>query len=83
MTTVLDIARYFLRQAQHERGETVSALKLQKLVYYAQAWHIVLQRQPLFPEAIEAWQRGPVVRSLWKEYGQQHRKPAFARRIAD
>ncbi len=40
-------------------------MKLQKLVYYCQAWNVVWEREPLFPEAIEAWINGPVVRALY------------------
>jgi uncharacterized phage-associated protein len=68
MTQALDIAQYFLARAHQERGEVLSALKLQKLVYYAQAWSLVFRQQPLFADPIEAWQHGPVVRSLWKLY---------------
>jgi len=40
-------------------------MKLQKLVYYSQAWHLVWEDEPLFPEAIEAWANGPVVPALY------------------
>lgn len=68
MTQALDIAHYFLSRAYREQGEVLSALKLQKLVYYAQAWSLVFRQQPMFHDPIEAWQHGPVVRSLWKTY---------------
>ncbi len=40
-------------------------MKLQKLVYYSQAWSLVWDEKPLFEEAIEAWANGPVVRELF------------------
>jgi len=43
-------------------------MKLQKLVYYAQAWSVVWDNPPdapLFPERIEAWSLGPVVPELF------------------
>lgn len=40
-------------------------MKLQKLVYYSQAWSVVWDERPLFPERIEAWANGPVVRELY------------------
>lgn len=46
----------------------VDAMKLQKLVYYCQAWHLAITSQPLFPEAIEAWKDGPVVKELWNQH---------------
>lgn len=57
----LDVADYILRK----RGP-MSAMKLQKLVYYAQAWHLVWTDKPLFREKIEAWASGPVVPRLYK-----------------
>lgn len=40
-------------------------MKLQKLVYYSQAWSLVWDDTPLFDERIEAWANGPVVRELY------------------
>ena len=59
--TVFDVAQYILQ----ERGR-MTTMKLQKLVYYAQAWTLAWTGQPLFVNAIEAWDRGPVVRDLWE-----------------
>jgi uncharacterized phage-associated protein len=42
--------------------------KLQKLVYYSQAWHLVWEDEPLFTEKIEAWANGPVVRALYEHH---------------
>lgn len=55
MASVHDVAAYILAK-QHP----MSTMKLQKLVYYSQAWHLVWTKQPLFPERIEAWANGPV-----------------------
>lgn len=63
MATVFDVARYIL-----ERRGRMSAMKLQKLVYYSQAWSLVWDEKPLFPEAIEAWANGPVVRELYNTH---------------
>jgi uncharacterized phage-associated protein len=46
----------------------MSTWKLQKLVYYSQAWHLVWDDEPLFDERIEAWANGPVVRELYKRH---------------
>jgi uncharacterized phage-associated protein len=40
-------------------------MKLQKLLYYCQAWFLVWEKRPLFSENIEAWRDGPVVREVW------------------
>ena len=42
------------------RDAAVSGMKLQKILYYAQAWHLVWDGAPLFPERLEAWAQGPV-----------------------
>ncbi|WP_235661579.1 Panacea domain-containing protein [Mycobacteroides abscessus] len=44
----------------------MSAMKLQKLVYYSKAWHLVWEDSSLFPEGIQAWANGPVVYELYK-----------------
>lgn len=64
VTTVanaLDVAAYIVA----ELGEPVTAMKLQKLVYYSYAWHLVWEERPLFADRIEAWANGPVVPSLY------------------
>ncbi|MEO6596468.1 MAG: type II toxin-antitoxin system antitoxin SocA domain-containing protein [Planctomycetota bacterium] len=60
MVTVFDVARYIL----DKRG-TVGAMSLQKLCYYAQAWHLAWEGEALFVDDFEAWRDGPVVRDLW------------------
>ncbi|MDB5575315.1 MAG: hypothetical protein JWR80_491 [Bradyrhizobium sp.] len=63
MATVLDVAQYILSK----RGE-MTAMKLQKLVYYCQAWHIAWHDDVLFPERIEAWVDGPVAPVLFNKH---------------
>ena len=52
----------------HENRKGITNLKLQKLLYYSQAWYLVLAEEPLFAESIEAWVHGPVVASVFGEY---------------
>ncbi|ADE57273.1 Panacea domain-containing protein [Aminobacterium colombiense] len=63
MASVFDVAKYIL-----EKYGAVSAMKLQKLVYYSQAWSLVWDDDPLFDEEIEAWANGPVVRELYEKH---------------
>lgn len=58
-TTALDVVRY-IKSKQDVSGE----VQAQKLVYYAQAWSLTWTGRPLFDDVIEAWQMGPVVRSI-------------------
>lgn len=70
--TALEAANYILTLADEEKGEIISNLKLQKLLYYCQGYHLALFDKPLFAESIVAWQYGPVVREAYhyfKEFG--------------
>ncbi len=64
----IDVADYIL----HRLG-AMSAMKLQKLVYYSQAWALAWTEKPLFSDEIEAWANGPVVRSLYRKHRGQFR----------
>ena len=61
MANVFDVAAYILEKIPGK----MSTWKLQKLVYYSQAWHIAWEEKRLFPEKIEAWFAGPVVPKLF------------------
>lgn len=43
----------------------VETLKLQKLMYYCNAWSLALTDRPMFRDEIQAWKHGPVVASLY------------------
>lgn len=57
---VFDVAAYVL-----EKMGAMTTMKLQKLVYYSQAWSLVWDEKQLFEEDIEAWANGPVIRDLF------------------
>ena len=67
VTTAAYVADYLLVKAR-ERGEPLSNLKLQKLLYYAQAWYLALHDRPLFAEDFEAWVHGPVLPSQYHRF---------------
>lgn len=60
MASVYDVAQYILA-----KYDSVEGMKLQKLVYYAQAWRAVQTGLPLFDAPIKAYEQGPVVGMLW------------------
>jgi uncharacterized phage-associated protein len=68
MLSCHDVAKYFLALTDEDAGDLISNLKLQKLVYYAQGFHLALFDTPMFSEPIEAWTHGPVVPILYREY---------------
>lgn len=63
MASVHDVAKYILGAC----GE-MTTMKLQKLCYYAQAWSLVWDGKPIFPDQIEAWVNGPVIPNLYQEH---------------
>lgn len=72
--SVHDVAAYILKN----QGE-MSAMKLQKLVYYSQAWSLVWDEKPLFRAQIEAWANGPVVPLLYQKHRGQFSVKDWAR----
>lgn len=68
MATVRDVANYFLLQTDDDAGDIISNLKLQKLVYYAQGFHLALKGAPLFNEPLQAWNHGPVSPELYRMF---------------
>jgi uncharacterized phage-associated protein len=68
----LEVAKYFLSLCDESAGDLMSNLRLQKLIYYAQGFHLALFDAPLFHEPIEAWIHGPVVPDVYyvfEEFG--------------
>lgn len=63
MPSVIDVAAFILQ----ERGN-MTAMKLEKLAYYSQAWSLVWDERALFPERIEAWANGPVIPDLYRQH---------------
>jgi uncharacterized phage-associated protein len=90
-TTAQDIAADIVHTLA-EHGDVVTPLKLQKLVYYAQAWYLAIYDKPLFKDKIQAWAHGPVVPSLYhrcKDYGynpinpKDFKKPILSKKIKE
>lgn len=61
MASVHDVAAYILK-----RTGSISAMKLQKLAYYCQAWSLVWEDRPIFRASIQAWANGPVIPQLYR-----------------
>jgi uncharacterized phage-associated protein len=67
MITAQDVADYII-WSSHEAGSFISNLKLQKLLFYVQAWHLAVFRRPLFSEKFQAWIRGPAIPEIYERY---------------
>jgi uncharacterized phage-associated protein len=63
------IANYFLNKARRQ-NVPIDQMKLQKLVYFAHGYFLAIADCPLLNERVEAWQYGPVIRSIYKQFRQ-------------
>jgi len=65
----LDVSRYVINYS-NDKGYDISNLKLQKLLYFIQAYFLIKSKgeRPCFDDRIEAWDFGPVVPSVYHEY---------------
>jgi uncharacterized phage-associated protein len=70
-----DAAANFLLHESRERGEVLTNLKLQKLLYYSQAWFLALHDRELFSEDFQAWVHGPVLPSQYKRFKEHQWRP--------
>ena len=69
MAKALDVATYLMQlAAQEDEADYLSPLRLQKLLYYCQGWHLGLRGKPLFNDPIEAWIYGPVVPKIYAHF---------------
>lgn len=73
--TAMEIANWFLVAGWKEEKYSCDQLKLNKLVYYAHAWHLGNGAGPLFPETVEAWPHGPIVPTLYHAFKDAGRRP--------
>ena len=63
MVKVYDVAKYILK-----KQGPMTTMKLQKLVYYCQAWSLGWDEVPLFDEEFQAWANGPVCPQLFSKH---------------
>lgn len=75
-----DIANYLIWLASQSDVE-INAYKLQKLMYYAQAWHLAIYGTPLFNADFQAWIHGPVIPDLLEKYQSQFSWEPIAKTI--
>jgi uncharacterized phage-associated protein len=68
MRTCFDIIPYLLQKSISLGYSGFTPLKLQKILYYCQAWNLVFKGKPLFPQYFEAWVHGPAIPEVYKKY---------------
>jgi len=67
MATVNDVCDYIILMCC-SGGENLNLLKLQKLLYYVQAWSLAFEERPLFEGKFQAWVHGPVNRDIFNRF---------------
>jgi uncharacterized phage-associated protein len=72
--TAAAVANQFLKFGERD-GAPIDQMKLQKLLFYAHAWHLAINEHPLFEEDFEAWPWGPVVRNVYAQTNLCGRNP--------
>lgn len=70
MLKATDIANFFISLSNSAEEGHITNMKVNKLVYFAQAWSMVTLKQKLFDEKIEAWPHGPVIPSVYNAFNQ-------------
>jgi len=71
MINCLNVARYFIKRAYQDGLEAeMTNMKVQKLLYYSQSFHLALFDKPLFENEIQAWRYGPVCPPAYKFYSE-------------
>lgn len=68
---VNEIAKKIISKVDLDAGDAMTNLKLQKLLYYMQGFHLAMFDKPLFDNEIEAWMYGPVVPAVYENYSPQ------------
>ena len=53
MENLYDVAKYFL-----ELDGRLGKMRLNRLLFYAQAWHLARHKKPLFKEDFRVWKTG-------------------------
>ena len=74
----LAVANFFLDAAEDEAKE-LTQMQVLKLSYIAHGWHLGLYGEPLFLDPVEAWDYGPVVPAIYREFWHFRKRPIDGR----
>ncbi|QTX03101.1 hypothetical protein LFWB_5350 [Candidatus Phytoplasma luffae] len=61
---VFDVANYIITNNPTE-NTPITHMKLHKLIYYAQVYHLIFKDSPLILNKLQAWMHGPVFSELF------------------
>ncbi|MCM1053749.1 MAG: DUF4065 domain-containing protein [Ruminococcus sp.] len=65
---IFNVANFFLSIVDRDAGSTITPLKLQKILYYAQGYYLAINNNELFSEEFEAWAHGPANPEIYDKY---------------
>jgi uncharacterized phage-associated protein len=75
----LTAAKYLIGKSRSaapgSEASRMSPLKLQKILFFAQGWHLGIYGKPLFDDPVLAWKFGPVVQDVYatfRHFGDQN-----------
>lgn len=68
MNMIFEIANYFIYKSNKDDIQDLTNKKLNKLLYYSQAWYYTLRSSTLFDNEIKAWVHGPVIIDIYRKY---------------
>lgn len=66
--SAIAVANAFIEKAKARGIKDLTPMKLQKLVFYAHAWSLVMSNKPLVKDKVFAWPYGPVIESIYHEF---------------
>ena len=75
MLTADDVTDYLLSKEIKVNGKGITNLDVQKILYFAQGWHLAINGERLFQEDLRAWVHGPVVPEIYFRLAQSERYP--------
>jgi uncharacterized phage-associated protein len=78
--TAMKVAEFFIWMC-NQTGSYISNLKLQKILYYAQGWHLGLYGKPLFDAKFQAWIHGPAIPHVYGNFKSFGFQPIFDKKI--
>lgn len=66
MFNSIAIANWFIERANRD-DQPITAMKIQKLIYFAHGWHLAIAGTPLINEQVQAWKYGPVISNVYHQ----------------
>ena len=63
---------------ENRDAESITLLKLMKLLYYAEGCSIAIGNGSLFPDKFEGWAHGPAIKCVWDKYQETPRSLPYS-----